>query len=165
MFYDEIPTGDYYQPFDVLILRDSAIIREPVQGEYIVDFYPQVRDKNITTYSAIVKTDGTLETVVVEDETAAKQSLYTYFYRVEEGYHYKNGDANRDEEISVGDGVFIINYVFKGGPEPYPIYAGDANCDKDVSVADAVYIINFVFRGGDKPCCCELCGDECLERK
>jgi len=156
-YYDEIPTGSYYQPFTT----DSAFILEPLQGEYIIEFHPQLRKMSLTTYSAIIKTDGTLEAVAVNDETADKQALYTYFYHVEEGYHYKNGDANRDEAINVADAVHIINYVFKGGPEPYPIYAGDANCDKSVNVADAVYIINFVFKGGNKPCCCELCGDEC----
>jgi len=28
------------------------------------------------------------------------------------------GDANGDEQVNVGDAVFLINYVFKGGPPP-----------------------------------------------
>ena len=28
------------------------------------------------------------------------------------------GDANCDGDCNVGDAVYIINYVFKGGPEP-----------------------------------------------
>jgi hypothetical protein len=66
------------------------------------------------------------------------------------------GDANGDDQINVGDAVFIINYVFKGGEPPDPLCEADANGDGDVNVADAVYLINFVFKGGNPPvddCC------------
>jgi hypothetical protein len=62
------------------------------------------------------------------------------------------GDANGDEIINVGDPVFLINYVFKGGPAPDPLEEGDANCDGTVNVGDAVYLINHVFKGGPGPC-------------
>ena len=66
---------------------------------------------------------------------------------------YVCGDANGDGEVNIADGVWIINYVFKGGPAPHPVEAGDANCDGHVNVADAVWIINYVFKGGPAPCC------------
>ena len=62
------------------------------------------------------------------------------------------GDANDDGTPNVGDAVFIINYVYKGGAAPNPIEAGDANCDGDCNVGDAVYLINYVFKGGSEPC-------------
>jgi len=68
---------------------------------------------------------------------------------------YLCGDANGDGEISVGDAVFLINTVFKGGPQPDPRCSGDANNDGDVSVGDAVFLINNVFKGGPLP------GDNC----
>ncbi len=61
------------------------------------------------------------------------------------------GDANNDGSINVGDGVFVINYVFKGGPAPDPTDRADANCDFNVNVGDGVFIINFVFKGGPEP--------------
>jgi len=61
------------------------------------------------------------------------------------------GDANGDEQVNVGDAVFLINYVFKGGPAPDPVEVGDANGDGDTNVGDAVYLINFVFKGGPAP--------------
>jgi len=69
-----------------------------------------------------------------------------YLYR-------KCGDANDDNSINVGDAVYLIAYVFKGGPGPDPVDAGDANCDGDVNVGDAVYLINYVFKSGPEPCC------------
>ncbi|MCP4569561.1 MAG: hypothetical protein GY841_18445 [FCB group bacterium] len=70
-------------------------------------------------------------------------------------YTYLCGDANRDYSLNVGDAVYIINYVFKGGPTPEPLESGDANCDDAVNVGDAVYMINFVFKDGPAPCCPE----------
>lgn len=67
------------------------------------------------------------------------------------------GDANGDGEVNVGDAVYIINYVFKGGPPPtpYTTCSGDANGDCETNVGDAVYIINYVFKGGASPVTCE----------
>ncbi|MEZ5357433.1 MAG: dockerin type I domain-containing protein [Candidatus Zixiibacteriota bacterium] len=65
---------------------------------------------------------------------------------------YICGDANGDETVNIGDAVFLIAYIFKGGPAPDPIEAADANCDATVNVGDAVYLINFIFKGGDAPC-------------
>lgn len=66
---------------------------------------------------------------------------------------YVCGDANMDGQVNVGDAVFLINYIFSGGPGPEPLEAGDANCEGQVNVGDAVYLINFVFSGGPEPCC------------
>lgn len=66
------------------------------------------------------------------------------------------GDANGDWQVNVGDAVYVISYVFKGGPAPDPVCAGDANGDSSTNVADAVYLINYVFKGGPPPpegCC------------
>ncbi len=66
---------------------------------------------------------------------------------------YLCGNANGDGAINVGDGIFVINYVFKSGPAPEPLESGDANCDGNINVGDAVYLINYVFNAGLAPCC------------
>lgn len=67
------------------------------------------------------------------------------------------GDANGDENVNVGDAVFLINYVFKGGPAPDPVCEGDANGDGGLNVGDAVYLIAYIFKGGPAPVdgCCQ----------
>jgi len=62
------------------------------------------------------------------------------------------GDANGDADINVGDAVYIINYIFKGGQAPVPLEAADVNQDGFVNVGDAVAIINYIFKGGPAPC-------------
>ncbi len=63
------------------------------------------------------------------------------------------GDANGDEDINIGDAVFLINHIFKGGPAPEPVDAGDANCDGALNIGDAVYLVEYIFRGGPPPAC------------
>ncbi len=63
------------------------------------------------------------------------------------------GDANDDGSVNVGDGVYLINYVFKGGAAPPCLDEGDANADGALNVGDGVYIINYVFKGGPAPIC------------
>jgi len=61
------------------------------------------------------------------------------------------GDANGDSDVNVGDAVFVINFIFKGGAAPDPIRVGDTNQDCDVNVGDAVYLINYIFKTGPPP--------------
>jgi hypothetical protein len=66
------------------------------------------------------------------------------------------GDANRDDEINIGDAVFLIAYTFFGGPAPTPECIGDANGDGELNLGDPVYLISYVFMGGPPPteACC-----------
>lgn len=64
-----------------------------------------------------------------------------------------HGDANADSLINVGDAVYIITYVFRGGRPPQPLSAADVNGDEAINVGDAVYLITYIFRGGPHPVC------------
>jgi hypothetical protein len=63
------------------------------------------------------------------------------------------GDANRDGLVNLGDAIYILNYLFKGGPAPVPLEAGNANCTGGVDLGDSIYILNYLFKGGDPPGC------------
>ncbi len=65
----------------------------------------------------------------------------------------KRGDANGDQKITVSDVIYLINYLFKGGPAPIPeVSVGDVNCDGKITVSDVIYLINYLFKGGPSPC-------------
>ena len=61
------------------------------------------------------------------------------------------GDFDMDGEITVGDAVEIIQFIFNGRPNKGPIEAGDANCDGDTNIGDAIYLIAYIFRFGPPP--------------
>ncbi len=63
------------------------------------------------------------------------------------------GDANSDGNIDVSDIIYLINYLFKGGPLPIPLLAGDSNNDEEVTVSDIIYLINYLFKSGPRPIC------------
>ncbi len=65
----------------------------------------------------------------------------------------KCGDANADGNVTVSDVVYLVNFLFKGGPVAKPYEAGEANCDGKVTVSDVVYLVNYLFKGGPGPIC------------
>jgi len=61
------------------------------------------------------------------------------------------GDANNDSLVGLTDVLFLINYLYKGGPAPCVKEAADPKADCVVDLGDVVYMINFLFRGGPAP--------------
>ncbi len=62
------------------------------------------------------------------------------------------GDADGSGIITISDAVFLIGFIFGGGPAPDPNSAGDADCNGIVTISDAVFLINYIFAGGAPPC-------------
>jgi len=65
---------------------------------------------------------------------------------------YLTGDVTGDEEINIADVVYLINYLYKDGPVPSPLFLGDVNCDSEVDISDVIYLINYLYRDGSEPC-------------
>lgn len=67
------------------------------------------------------------------------------------------GDANASGEIDIDDIVYMIAYIFTGGPPPYPEWClGDADGSGAVDIDDVVFLLNYIFSGGEAPgveCC------------
>ena len=62
------------------------------------------------------------------------------------------GDADGSGAVDIDDAVFLVNYIFAGGPEPSPAWVGDVDCSGAVDVDDVVYLIAYIFSGGSAPC-------------
>ncbi len=63
------------------------------------------------------------------------------------------GDVSGDFGIDVGDAVYLIAYLFRGGPAPPIPAAADINGNGEPDVGDVTIIINFIFRYGPRPVC------------
>lgn len=76
-------------------------------------------------------------------------------FKMRGGYIYSlsvfHGDANADGSINSADVIYLMNYLFIGGPEPIPLEAGDVNGDRIINSADVVYLINYLFVSGPPP--------------
>lgn len=69
------------------------------------------------------------------------------------------GNADGSDRLDINDLVYMIRYVFDGGPAPLPHeMIGDADCSGSVDVADIGYMIAFFFQDGPEP------GEDCDEQ-
>ncbi len=64
---------------------------------------------------------------------------------------YMSGDFNLDGKADLADLISLVNYVFKGGVIPVPLYVADVTGDCKVNIADIIYLVNYIFRGGEAP--------------
>ena len=88
---------------------------------------------------------STLDTALVHFESGLLQVLPTCLGEC--------GDGNNDGTINIGDAVYLVNYIFKGGPRPCRDKCTDAIRDYQINVGDAIYLINRIFKGGPAPDC------------
>ncbi len=68
------------------------------------------------------------------------------------------GDANADNGANIGDGVYLVSFIFGGGAAPDPTRIGDINGDGCTNIGDVVYMVNYIFRGGEPP---QVGSDDC----
>lgn len=67
-------------------------------------------------------------------------------------FAYLCGDCDMSGAVDIDDVVFLINFIFGGGPVPEPIESGDADCSENIDIDDVVYLITYIFGGGPEPC-------------
>ena len=64
---------------------------------------------------------------------------------------YLLGDVVLDGVVNLGDVIYLINYLYRGGPGPLPEWTGDVTSDGVTNIGDVVYLVNYLFRGGPPP--------------
>jgi hypothetical protein len=65
--------------------------------------------------------------------------------------NYPQGDVTDDGIVNVADVVYLVTYLFLGGPPPDTM-VGNVNCDLVVNVADVVYLVTYLFQNGPAAC-------------
>jgi PKD repeat protein len=63
------------------------------------------------------------------------------------------GDADSDDIVNMLDILFLINYLYKGGPIPIIQIAADADSSGSIDMLDILYLINNLYKGGPAPTC------------
>ena len=69
-------------------------------------------------------------------------------------FGFPAGDASCNGVVNLTDVIYLVNYLFKGGPAPCALKYGDSNCDTKVNLSDVIYDVNYLFKGGPKPKSC-----------
>ena len=70
---------------------------------------------------------------------------------IEDRAKFRRGDSNADGGCNITDGIFTLNFLFLGGPEPPCSEAADANNDGGLNITDGIYVLNYLFLGGPEP--------------
>ena len=157
-----------YLSYDLTAFSDSSIY---IRFRYITD-YAGAKEG---AYVDDIKVESIGSTTVLSEDVSSltysvsgrEEGRYYYQVMAKDQLHnwghwsnreyvtagsYMPGDANGDGIVNVGDIVYMVNYLYKGGDPPAPVEAGDANCDGVVNVGDVVYLVNYLFRQGPPPC-------------
>ena len=64
---------------------------------------------------------------------------------------FLRGDANLDGHVDIGDGIRLLDYLFRGGVVLTCRDAADYNDTGTVDLGDPVFVFNWLFRGGPTP--------------
>ena len=67
------------------------------------------------------------------------------------------GDANDDSNLDISDLVFMVNYLFGGGPVPPCREQADITQDCELNIEDISIIVFYMFGGGFMPQECHYC--------
>ena len=63
-----------------------------------------------------------------------------------------NIDAN-GSGTDISDLVYLVDYMFNGGPPPPNLIAADINGELGLDISDLVYLVDYMFNGGPAPVC------------
>jgi len=91
--------------------------------------------------------------VIVHDVRGGSASIIGSVGIYAEGTNCLCGDATGNSELDAGDMVFLLNYLFVGGPPPDPLETGDVDNNCIVDAGDMVYLLNYLFLQGPPPEC------------
>jgi len=101
-------------------------------------------------------TDAQVDSIYRIDFTASDGSLTDNMSVTLKAVGAMRGDANNDRSIDVSDAVYIIAYIFSGGPAPTTVRNGNADgSDADgpnaIDISDVTFLVAYIFSGGPKP--------------
>jgi len=127
----------------------AGLVREPDNAEAVYDEYifevpaaagkPQVSFAFHYTNSTPDAGFWAIDDVKVTVEGGVQRPQ---FYR---------GDPNNDGNMNITDGIYILNFLFLGGPAPTCRESSDTNNDATVNITDGIYALNYLFLGGPAP--------------
>jgi parallel beta-helix repeat protein len=66
---------------------------------------------------------------------------------------FQCGDIDYNTNLNILDLVYLIRYLYKGGPPPVLDGIGDLNGDGDTNILDCTYMINSLYKDGPDPNC------------
>jgi len=80
----------------------------------------------------------------------SSQGVFTYT----ETFSPICGDVDGDgQPINISDLVYLVDYMFTGGPPPPNVEMADVDGSGGIDISDLVYLVDYMFTGGPEPTC------------
>jgi hypothetical protein len=161
------------EPFSLLLPLDKDTIMNPVFLDWQDAHDPNPSDQvTYTLYLSPSEQFASESTLVYDDLTLSQfyvspqEDSMVYWWKVRARDNWGEtrwsdqifsfdletfGDVNGDGKIDLGDLVFLISYLYRGGPSPQPLSSGDINGDCQINLGDVVYMISYLYKNGPPP--------------
>ncbi|MCB2230797.1 trypsin-like peptidase domain-containing protein [bacterium] len=102
--------------------------------------------------------DGTYDAnvIVSSNDPDSPEIIVPVQLTVSSGPQYVCGDINNNGEgPDLSDLIYLVNYLFLGGPAPQVLAACNVNgsVDTNPDLSDLIYLVNYLFNGGPAPNC------------
>ncbi|MDH3890150.1 MAG: C10 family peptidase [candidate division Zixibacteria bacterium] len=68
--------------------------------------------------------------------------------------HRGNIDGDPANEVTISDLIYLVDYMFSGGPAPSCPKAADINGSLNLDVSDLIFLVDYMFTGGYPPLPC-----------
>lgn len=62
-----------------------------------------------------------------------------------------NGDVDGSGIVDITDLVYLIDYVFGGGPVPVSMNSADVDASCEIDISDITYLVSYYFQTGSPP--------------
>ena len=105
---------------------------------------------------------GALDDVRIYNFALTAEEISELAGGVVKATRFLRGDSDSSGAINITDGIFVLNFLFLGGPNPSCADAADADDSGTHNITDGIYVLNFLFLGGPNPPSpgTESCGDD-----
>lgn len=124
----------------IIVMLSSALLAD----DYTIKWQVVSTGGTQSTYTDGKHLLGTVVQTAIGTVSSSNYRVYQGFWQ--EFTSCRAGDADGSGNANISDAVYIINFIFLGGPEPVTACGGDADGNGVVSVSDAVWLIKYIFQ-------------------
>jgi PKD repeat protein len=157
--YFETQTYQHFDPSNsryTIKLETSSSDLQPGEGS-ILKLYFIIPGSASSGQTDTVEVDGYLQYLPLFSGSIAEYQAVPMAGTITSGCCNTDGmrgDATGDGSLNVTDVIFLVSYIFFGGPPPPCLEEGDVNGDGSINIVDVVYLVQFIFLGGPSPADC-----------
>lgn len=124
----------------IVVILSSTLLGD----DYTIKWHVVSTGGTQSTYSDGKTLHGTVVQTAIGTVSSSNYRVYQGFWQ--EFTSCRAGDADGSGNANISDAVYIISFIFLGGPEPVTACGGDADGNGFVNVSDAIWLIRYIFQ-------------------